>query len=270
MRKNKFLITYFVSIFLLIVSCDEAIDYYYGTPMQPIFMGDDQYERKLNIFGIIQPDQKSFIHVLQTTPTKGDTITNLYIENANVEVAEYDTIGQILKSNFLFSYPDSGSISMIPQYSCKNIKPQAHKKYTFNCTFGTFPVVYAETVVPEVPQLVANSLQVSTKRVSFKISRDTLAYMYDVYLISDNNFYSKRIVASDSSELSVELNPSNSSNWKILKIFAYDKNLALYFSTSSNSFYSFNTYRPPITTLTGGFGCIGSINCNFFELVISN
>jgi hypothetical protein len=45
----------------------------------------------------------------------------------------------------------------------------------------------------------------------------------------------------------------------VLEIYAYDENMAVY-STSFNTSFNFNRYRPSISTVENGYGCFGSVN----------
>jgi hypothetical protein len=117
-----------------------------------------------------------------------------------------------------------------------------------------------ETTVPAIPVIKPGSMQVSAQLVSFTIQPDTSTHLYDVYIISSDTSINKRIVPLPNQPSLVEIKPGIASTWQLLMIYAYDRNLSIYYSTSTNSFFNFNTYRPAITTVKGGYGCFGSLN----------
>jgi hypothetical protein len=257
-------VTGIIMIFLLLFSCEDVMEYYYGIPMQPEMLDNTEWHKLMNIFGILRPDSASvpmsFVFIEKTYPSKGASDEDQTIKNSDVMIYSYNASAQAdsFKLN-LYTSPVTDKWNF-PRYLSSSLKPVAGQKYSLKCTNIEFPTVTCECYVPFQPKIVSGSLQITTGNISFELESDTLAYLYDIYLYSQGNFISKRLVHKDAGTFVVNWALEVHDTWNYMVIFAYDKNLASYLSTATNSFYSLNAYRPPVTTVDGGYGVFGAMN----------
>jgi len=256
--------------FLIISSCEKAVDYYLGVPMQPKFYDKSDWKNELNIFGVIRPDSDgkpmSFVYLVHTTPTKNDTFSDPVIKNASVFLFETTTSGIIDTIKLSYAETKSDTSWSFPRYVSDKLKPEGGTHYKIVCSSPCLPVLTGETTVPFVPEVVKGSLSVTSSKINFKIVPDTIAYLYDIYLFSANDMQNKRVIRNGTDTVKIDWIPEHSATWQILIIGAYDRNMAKYITTATNSFFNFNTYRPPVTTVNGGYGCFGSLNYKIIEL----
>jgi hypothetical protein len=257
-------------IILVFSSCEKTMEYYLGIPMQPKFLVNTGWNRAMNVFGIIRPDSvnvpMSFVYLVQTTPTENDTFNDPTIRNATVYLYETNQAGITDSIQFYFYESGSENTWRFPRYIPKQLEPKGGYHYSLECRYPGLPTVTADTKMPYEPQIITSSLSVSNSEVRFDLTPDSLAYLYDIYLFSNNDSITKRYINLEHDTLKVDWQTGIQDQWKVLVICAYDKNLAEYLSTATNSFLSFNAYRPPVTTLNGGFGCFGSMNYKEYML----
>jgi hypothetical protein len=258
-------------IILSLSSCEKAIDYYLGVPMQPNFFEDSNWQKVMNLFGVIRPDSgtvpMSFVFIQQTFPTKGASDKEDYIIK-NAEVYLYVTKNSGLQDTIKLDFYESQDTTTwkFPRYKADSLKPQAGDHYKLHCIAPELPDVTGETTVPAIPKIVDGSMNLSSQKMVLELFPDTVVYLYDIYLFSENDMTTKRFFHSSSYGLKVEWTFGKQAQWKYLAIYAYDRNLAKYMTTATNSLYSFNVYRPPITSVEGGFGVFGAMNCLFVNL----
>jgi hypothetical protein len=266
---NKRLIA-LLTLLLCLVSCEKTLEYYYGLPMQPKFFEDTEWQKVINIFGILRPETStepmSFVFLERTYPTKGAIDEDLTITDAEATIYSTDVTGQ--KNTFRLNYytsSDSGAW-IFPRFISTKLKPQPGSKYELKCSSVNLPTVHCETYMPYEPRIIQNTLTVDNKSIRFTLACDSLALLYDIYLFSTNDYITKRLIHKDNKPLEVDWQFEKIGNWQLMAIYAYDKNMASYLSTATSSFYSFNTFRPPVTTVDGGFGVFGAMNLLLVDL----
>jgi hypothetical protein len=134
------------------------------------------------------------------------------------------------------------------------------ERWDFSCEFDTFKV-QSSCSVPNLPKLLGNSLRFTNNLVTFSIEYDSSAYVYDFYLYDGNTLVFERIEPICNQPLPVVLDIPSEMNIEQMELYAYayDKNFAEYFSTSA-TFFKPNAYRPPFTTVLGGFGVFGAVS----------
>jgi hypothetical protein len=131
------------------------------------------------------------------------------------------------------------------------------------------PVLTAETVFPNQPVIVNDSVSVANNKVQFSLNADTTAFLYDVYLFIGTDQTYQRVLRAKTGSTTIELNADIPvvAGAKLL-IYAYDKNLSEYL-TAANLFYKPNTYRPPFSTVENGYGCFGSMNLLIKKITVN-
>jgi hypothetical protein len=210
----------------------------------------------------------SFVFIERTYPTKGiKEDEDITIINAKAIVCSTDISGKKDSFNLiLYTSKDSGSWEF-PRFVSNQLKPQPGSKYELVCRSDSLPTVRCVAYLPFVPEIIQNTLIVDGEKIKFTLVSDSLAFLYDIYLFSANDFITKRFIHKENTPLEVEWQFEKKGDWQLMTIYAYDKNMASYLSTATNSFYSFNTFRPPVTTVDGGFGVFGAMN--LLEVVLS-
>lgn len=264
-------LSFLIMTLFIISACEKTMDYYLGVPLQPSFFDKSQWHKVINIFGVIRPDSDgkpmSFVYLVQATPTKNDTFNDPVLKNASVILYETKTSGITDTINLSFVETKSDTTWSFPRYVSNKLKPEGGFHYKIFCNSPGLPVLTGETTIPFVPEIVNGSLIITSSKINFEIVPDTLAYLYDIYLFSVNDMLTKRVVRNGTDTVIVDWNLEKSEEWQILVIGAYDRNMANYMTTATNSFFNFNTYRPPVTTVNGGYGCFGSLNYQMIQLV---
>jgi len=265
-RFNKY---YLYGIFAFTtLSCE----YYLGINQQPQFRGQN-IEEGMNVFGLLRPDSiesynKSFVYVQQIWPVLE---IGGYKIISDVTVWVEHIINNEVTETIEFPFVPSDSFFNDTLYRpLTNFTPRPGERYRLICQYGEFPDAVGETVVPPEPRIKENSLAVAGRNVSFTLVADSLIGMIDIYLITDNyNQILDRIVPSMLSDTEIELTLPVDPQELILRLFAYDQNLAVY-NGNSNISLNFNKYRTTISTLESGFGVFGSLNYTDVELQVVN
>ncbi len=251
----------------IITSCSEdtAVDILLGG--QPKFKTDEGYDKKLNVFGVLRPDfienySQSFIHLERTLAAVNDSINGeLFITDAIVNL--YLEENNSIIDTFYFEFQNPDSFFNIFEYRDTTFLPIANQKYYLNCIAPGYESIHAETIIPSQPQLSGN-IKVNNNYISFDLINDSSAYLYDIYVIDNEDFEYKRIMPSDELLTEVDIKPEFTiTNSAYIIVYSYDINLATYFSYSNN-FIKPGAYRPTITTVEGGCGCFGSMNFAVF------
>lgn len=245
----------------LLSSCQEAIDFYIGIPLQPEFE-ENNFEPGMNVFGIIRPDSvqqydKSFIHVQQIIAAVGDTTSDLVLQEALVTIYKFDGSGN--KEAYPCEYTNFEGVFRDSDYRpSQKLYAQAGDTLELECEEQDLPVLRSQTIVPGIPELVTGSLVRQGDLLQFIIKSDSSAFLYDIYLKNGDQVEAyQRLKPQDHLDTPVALQ-GNLTNGE-LSIYAYDHNLATYFLTSNNSL-NFNKYRKPYSVVENGYGVFGSLN----------
>ena len=268
MKKSKKLNFYIVVIsgIFFISSCnkDDLFDFYIGS--QPNFLNDHPFVPGLNIFGVIRPDSledKSLnsIYIEKVIPAVNETEDSTTVVNFDAVIYKTNNNLVVDSLSFIYSYPDT-----IFTHKPVDFDPLPGNHFKIICHSPGLPVLMAETIIPNIPVIFENSINVNGNKVQFFIASDSTAYLYDVYLFDESYQTVQRVLRTKNSNTSIEIDAAVpvSSNARLV-IYTYDKNLAEYF-TAPNLFIKPNTYRPPFTTVQGGYGCFGSLNLLAIDL----
>ena len=257
------IVSILLSITILFSDCskDSLYDFFIGP--QPNFIGDHKFVPGLNIFGIIRPDSiksipMTFVHVEKVIPAISDELDTFAVDNAHVVL--YKIENDSTEDSLVLTYINPQGTFPLPDYRPDKFSPKSGERYRIVCTAKDLPVLTAETVVPNVPQLEGDSLIEAGSNVQFSILNDSSAAMYDIYLIVNGNTFTQRVVREQAGNTYVEIEFAGDINSAAqLIIYAYDQNLSKYFAAANLSFKP-NTYRPPFTNVQNGYGCFGSLN----------
>ncbi len=273
---SKKILIILIMFFLSNCTKDDLFDFYIGP--QPKFINEEPFDKQLNIFGVLRPDSSSqfpnnyiidqngqltgqsmsYINVERTIMSINDTISdtipipsakvNLYkIENSKVQ----DTI-KLYFTNF------NGHFNKM-RYRAKGFYPKPGEMYMLSCFKEGYDTVFSQTIIPDPPELT-NAVNVKNKSLNFTLKNNKSIHLYDVYIISGLDSYFERIVPENEEEIEVFIDfDFDLSSSSYILIYGYDENLANYFAFP-NVFIKPNTYRPPFTTVEGGYGCFGSLN----------
>lgn len=245
----------------LLSSCNSDFWYDFLLGPQPNFIDDSQIEPSMNVLGILRPDSidlqpMSFVLVEKMVAAVSTQPDSFNILDAVVEISLIDQSGAVETYPF---YLDSAQL--FPSiYRPVDFSPQPGKTYRLHCEREGLPTITSETTLPFVPILTGNLINVNQQRVSFSIEPDPTVALYDVYLFSDQKVAMKRVVMASAGATPIEMTFNfNLSNSAYVAIYAYDPQLAEYI-TFPNVFIKPNTYRPPFTNVSGGYGAFGSMN----------
>lgn len=245
---------------LLAVACNDTLDFYLGVYQQPEFV-ENTYEPGLNVFGIIRPDNMnnynlSFVHLQRVLPAIGDTVTEFEVDTAYVTVnSEFRP-----DSLIVFEYTDMNSTFDEEQYRPPiGFTPQPGNRYTLYCDADTLPILTGSTIMPNKPSIIPEQPIIENGCINFTIEPDSLAFMYDIYLLTGgSSYFIERKKAETDQEMNVEIPMGDIADGEI-HVYAYDENMAQYYLTSNISL-NFNKYRTPYSTVDGGYGVFGSLN----------
>lgn len=258
-RKPIYIITLSICLlFLNSCSKDDLIDLVIGS--QPSFIENHQFTAGLNIFGIIRPDSidgkpMNNIHIEKVIQAVGSTEDSTTVVDYKAAIYKTDNSRVVDSLSFVFSYPNT-TYTHLPT----DFKPLPGNCFQIVCKSPGLPTLTAETVIPNQPAIVNNSISTTENKVQFSIQADATAYLYDVYLFVGRTQYTLRILraAAGNTPVTIDAKLSGDTSNRLV-IYAYDKNLAAYF-TAPNLFIKPNTYRPPFSTVQNGYGCFGSSN----------
>jgi hypothetical protein len=247
-----------LSIFILLSACEKTAEWYMGFDKQPEFFDGNEYTKAINVFGVLRPslfddEQESFVRVEKTASAKViEYPDSLAIKDAGVIISYSDSTG--LKSLMCnFEKVESQNISGL--YKHNDLKVEAGRIYNLQCSSFGYDTVYAETRVPNQPEILSFNKEGNV--VTLEIESDASAFFYEAVCNSVSSGYVTPAV--NKTILVLELNPDEQLNNEVM-VFAYDENLASYFSDVTSSLLNLNSFRAPYTTVDGGYGCFGSLN----------
>ncbi len=252
-----------ILVFLLLISCEKATDFYLGLPWQPDIL-ENTFVDGLNIFALLQPadsaeNNKSFVYVQRNWPALEYTDESFTIIK-NVDILIIQMENEIVLDTIYFPLMPSDSLFRDTLYRPDQIfSPLPGNTYQIICEYNDTLSAYGETRFPPEPQLVSNSLVISEGRVEFKIDPDEEIKMLDVYVFSEElTGIVGRYVTNDTASIKINLSiPGSGAAY--IDIYGYDANLAAYYANSNTSL-NFNKYRTTFSTLEQGFGVFGSLN----------
>ena len=251
---------YLVIISLCLLTCD--------LPHQPGPMPTDiietTFEPGLNIMGVLRGDNErgsSFINInraLTTEEIYADSIPNFSPPVNHVKVT-----AQGSGTEFLFLRGEDSSDWA--NYQDTTLTALPGEIYDLEIEAPGFPTLTGTTMVPLQPKVVSNSIQVGSRQLSFQIQHHPSAFEYRMYLFFPGGVLEKTVKPNGDARLEIDWSFDESFGVPmLLGLAAQDENLTRY----GNSPISFipNTYHPEGSTVTGGYGCFGSVSVSFIVL----
>ena len=264
MKIHKIYIIILLIINCFFLSCEELI-----LGPQPNFLEDNVFEPGMNVLGILRTDSignisTSFVHVEKNIAAVGDTSENWVIENVYVRICEITETPTT--DTVVFPYQNTDSLFPTKEYRPTYFSAKAGITYRLQCNHHDFPEISSTTTIPNIPDIDPASKTIGNDYLSFVILYDSTAYFYDVYLKFNNTENTQRLFPEEGENTEVTFFIQNAElNHYDIYIYAYDKNLAEYYS-STNVFIKPNTYRPVFSNIDNGIGCFGSISVFGFTM----
>ncbi|NQV41374.1 MAG: DUF4249 family protein [Candidatus Marinimicrobia bacterium] len=249
---------------LIILLVTSACDLPHQPGPMPTEIVETKFEPGLNIMGVLRADDQpgtSFINInraLTTEEIYSDTIPNFspQVDYAKVSSAE---------SAAEYQFRRSEDTSDWGNYFDTTLTVEAGMIYDLEISAAGYPTLTAFTRVPNKPQLVANSLIVSSDAVSFQMQHHASAYEYKLYLFFAEAVLEKVVHPTIGEIIDIAWGFGNDRGDPIyLQLIALDENLTRY-GDSPISFIP-NTYHPDGSTVEGGYGCFGSVSVTSLEL----
>ncbi len=250
-----------VSIFLFLISvygclsvlnsCDLPTD---PGPL-PRTLIETEYQPKLNVFGVLRADGvkgSSFIHVQKTLATEemyeGGEI---FDSTAVVQVSDLET-GTDFRFEMIEDTTHRG------YYYNAEFMPECGHRYRLEVCSDILPTLTAETVVPVQPEIVSQSLKVTTTELRFRLQTTMDTDQYCCVLFSGEAYTGKEIVNENGGEIPVVFDLSGMSAAPTrLVISGFDHNLTAY--RNSTPLFIPQTYHEMVLSVENGFGCFGSL-----------
>ncbi|MGC9364319.1 MAG: DUF4249 family protein [Fidelibacterota bacterium] len=232
-------------------SCDLPTD---PGPL-PRTLIETEYQPRLNVFGVLRADGvkgSSFIHVQKTLATEemyeGGEI---FDTTAVVRVTDTQT-GNVFQFEMIADTTHRG------YYYNFEFIPECGHRYHLEVCSDILPTLTAETVVPVQPEIVPQSLTVTTAELRFRLRTTMDTDQYCCVLFSGEAYAEKEIVNENGGEIPVafDLSGMGAAPTRLI-IFGFDHNLTAY--RNSTPLFIPQTYHEMVLSVENGFGCFGSL-----------
>jgi len=253
--------------FLLLMSL-VACDLPHQPGPMPSEIVETVFEPGLNILGIIRADGEagsSFINInraLTTEEIYSDTIQNFSPRVDHVRVSARSS-----QAEYLFSR--DGDSSDWSNYLDSTLMAVPGETYDLEISAPGFPLLTGSTQVPLQPQVAPGTLQRDGDQLSLVIQHDPSIFEYKLYLLLMDGIQERIIQPTNENTISVDWQFDPEAGPLIaLMLAGLDENLTRY----GNSPISFipNTYHPDGSTVSGGYGCFGSVAISWVDLSFLN
>ncbi|MDZ7260757.1 MAG: DUF4249 domain-containing protein [candidate division KSB1 bacterium] len=243
-----------ISCLLALVNCTSLNPVSPGP--QPHYLEEVKHQPLLNVFGILRPDSLegwplSYVHLEFSYPTD-DIPDSSIIPDAQVQIIKLE--GTTVVDSFDFVYTDWG-IFPTREYRNASFFPQ-EGSYRLICRKEGFPVLSAETTVPNLPLIREETIERQGATLSFHILRDEQVGVYEVVLEGNNWLVKDRFLRPPSGDVPISFSIPNGPCQ--LTIYAFDLNLSEYLTV--NLSIKPNIYQKDFSMVTNGLGCFGAMN----------
>ncbi len=245
---------------LMLISCDLP---HQPGPM-PTTIVETEFEPGLNILGVLRADDlsgSSFININRALTT--EEIYSDSIENFSPPVDFVRVVSAETGVEYLFIAEDDSTDS--GNYRDSSMTVRAGEGYDLEIMAPGFPTLTGTTIIPEKVALNANTLSLTGSSIAFQFQHHASAFQYKLYLIFAESTAEKVVKPSNGDIIDVDWNYDPGMGIPLfLMIAALDENLTRY----GNSPISFipNTYHPDGSTVSGGYGCFGSVALSVYQL----
>ena len=230
----------------------------------PTEIVETEFVQGLNIFGVLRADDQSgssFITINRALTT--EDIYSDSIENFSPAVDLVRVVSAGTGAEYLFIPKTDSSDSV--NYGDSTLNVQPGETYDLEISAPGFPTLTGRTMIPEKVQLITNTLALTESSIAFQYGHHASAFEYKLYLIFAESTLEKVIDPSNGDMIEVHWSYAAGIGSPLyLMIAALDENLTRY----GNIPISFipNTYHPDGSTVTGGYGCFGSVAISIYEL----
>ncbi len=250
-----------LGIFVFALSVLRCTDYFTGPGPQPHYInGQVTHEVRFNVFGVLRPDTVetglpvSFIQLETSFPMNDYPDSNDAADADVFLISTTDTQADTLQ----FTYSDLG-VFQDTVFRRPDFFPIAGRTYGLVCHKDGYTTLTAETLIPDRPEIIPNSLHISSGKVEFTIRRDEMAGLYEAVLIGAAGNQIERFLPPKSGDTKMSIQISGDSGAPTaLIVYAYDLNLAVYLT--ANISIKPNVYQSDFSTVENGYGCFGSLN----------
>lgn len=237
-------------------------------PHQPGPMPTDiietAFEPGLNIMGVLRADNErgsSFVNInraLTTVEIYSDTIPNFSPSVNYVKVSAVSS-----GAEFLFLRGEDSSDW--GNYQDTTLIAVPGETYDLEIEAPGFPTLTGTTIIPVEPELTPNPIQMNSQNISFQLQHHPSAFEYRLYLFFSGDVLEKVVKPNGEGRIEIAWSFDEALGAPmLLGLAAQDENLTRY----GNSPISFipNTFHPDGSTVTGGYGCFGSVSVSFIVL----
>lgn len=234
---------------------------------QPFFIEDSEHQSMLNIMGILRPDSiqsysGSFIQLEKSVPVPFEETESREVRGARVELYKME-FGQVVDT-IVFEMSYFEEVTRDSAYRSQDFYPAAGETYRVECQFEDLPVLTSETTIPNLPELVDDTIYVHPLLIDFSIKYDSTSCLYDINVFRNNElFFQSRYLREEDEDLTISLSVGADHFLPVdtveMVIYAYDLQLSDYITTSPSAIWP-NTYQPAFSTVDNGYGCFGSLN----------
>ena len=253
-RYSMFLIPFALSF--IFPACDLPNE---PGPM-PTDIIDTEFEPGLNILGVLRLDDTigtSFLRferayqIEETDIEQGEHFSPV-VSNAEVSVQ-----GTVDTTTYVFSFEEDSVRGDI--YVHHDFNPMEGEQYFLTITSEGLSELTASTIVPVRPSIDSTSLEISDRDLSFDLLTTGDTDLYDIYLFLTDGALHQRVVNRNEERISITFNFSSDRGQPVLlEIYGYDTNLSEYLLASI--IIKPQTYQETVTTVSGGYGCFGSVS----------
>ncbi|NQV30718.1 MAG: hypothetical protein HQ508_07520 [Candidatus Marinimicrobia bacterium] len=249
-----------LTMVFMLISCDLP---HQPGPM-PTTIVETEFEPGLNILGVLRADDlsgSSFININRALTT--EEIYSDSIENFSPPVDFVRVVSAETGVEFLFIAEDDSTDS--GNYRDSSMTVRTGEVYDLEIMAPGFPTLTGTTIIPEKVALNGNTLALTESSIAFQFQHHASAFQYKLYLIFAESTAEKVIKPSNGDMIDVDWSYEAGMGFPLfLMIAALDENLTRY----GNSPISFipNTYHPDGSTVSGGYGCFGSVSIMILPL----
>ena len=247
---------------VLFFGCVDVAEYYVGLKTQPDISKEDILPG-LNVYGILKSgptlDTLNHFFEVQQVLFIWDSFDSICVDKAAIVLTRKPFVGKTEQYTL--------NCERDCAYFNKNIETAPGDSWQYVCDYDTFQVS-ASCVIPNEPKVANLLVDNDSNAINFLVLSDSTAFMYDIYILSGNDYYIEKKIPTNGIDTEFSISPQWSVSGKSIAmfVFAYDRNLEKYYTTS-NTFFKPNAYRPYFTTVDGGFGTFGAVSSTYLQLV---
>ena len=243
-----------VAVLILLSTFWSGCDLPWEPGPMPTKLIETEFEKGLNIFGILREDGisgSSFIRVERAIEVDefNDTMS------VDIHSADVTIMHNASSATYTFQFEEDtarGNLFFNPYFA-----PAEGETYTLTVKAESFPTVFALATIPQRPGIQNSSFSEKSYNFDLVMTEDT--GMYEVYLFLEGGYSVYQRVINDGQQkkkLSLKI-PDGYGSPYLLNIYGYDPQLTEY--TNAAVTLRWNTYQETVTTVEGGYGTFGAV-----------